>query len=87
MEIPDELIQSLLPAIDQQMESKDTPFVKSAYDRLVTKCGVEDEEAKELLAQALAITSNRMVTSGKPFDLGYYKELLQQLPALPDESA
>lgn len=85
MEIPDELIDSLIPAVEQQIASPETSFVRKAFERLASSC--DEREAKELLAQALAITSNRMMTTGKPFDLGYYKELLLALPSLPDESA
>lgn len=86
MEIPDELIDSLMPAVEQQIASPETPFVKKACERLVSSCKCNDREAKELIAQALAIVSNRMMASGKPFDLSYYKELLSALPSLPDES-
>lgn len=86
MEIPDELIASLVPAIEQQLESPETRFVKEAYDRLLGRHSCSEEEAKELLAQALAIVTNKMMTSGKSFDSRYYKELLAVLPDLPDES-
>ena len=32
----DDLIESLLPAVEQQLESRDTPYVKETFTRL--KC-------------------------------------------------
>lgn len=85
MEIPEELIADMIPAVKEQLECKDLPFVKQVFDRLTTKESFEEEEAFELLAQALAIAVNKMMTSGKPFDGAYYKELLANLPELPNE--
>lgn len=45
-----------------------------------------EQEALELMAQALAITINAMVVGGRSFDSGKYKALLKDLPALPDEA-
>lgn len=85
MEIPDQLIEALLPAVEQQLESSETPFVRKAWERLSGREDCSEQEARELIAQALAIATNRIMTSGRPFDVSYYKELLALLPALPDE--
>lgn len=87
MEISDQLIEALLPAVEQQLESPETPFVRKACERLTGAQNCTQMEARELIAQALAVASNRMMTTGRPFDVAYYKELLAALPALPDEGA
>jgi uncharacterized protein YidB (DUF937 family) len=86
VEIPDDLIQDLIPAVKEQLNSKDLPFVAATFTRLTEKEGLDQEAALELIAQALAITVNTMMTQGRSFDTASYRQLLKLLPALPDES-
>ncbi len=86
MEIPDEMVEALIPAVREQLESADTAYVKTCLERLTGKEGLEEQDALELMAQALAIAVNQMMVSGKPFDVKNYKELLKNLPLLPDEA-
>lgn len=74
------LIESLLPAIEQQLESSDTPYVKEAFVRLVEKEKLSPDEAKEMLALCLADESNRMFIDKRDFDEARYRELLAALP-------
>ena len=74
----DSFFEDLLHAVDQQLESKDTPFVKKTYDRLVGE-GLEEEQAKELIAQCLAEESDRMFRSQKPFDMESYRTSLEMI--------
>ena len=86
MEIPEEMIETLVPAV--------RGAAGVAGHRLCQKLsGTPDgagktgeQEALELMAQALAITINAMVVGGRSFDSGKYKALLKDLPALPDEA-
>ena len=78
MEIPEEMIETLVPAVREQLESPDTAYVKNCLERLTGR--------EKLMAQALAITINAMVVGGRSFDSGKYKALLKDLPALPDEA-
>lgn len=86
MEIPDEMIETLVPAVWEQLEAPDTAYVKACLERLTGQEKLEEQDALELMAQALAITINEMVVGGRPFDSGRYKALLKDLPALPDEA-
>lgn len=86
MEIPDEMIETLVSAVREQLEAPDTAYVKDCLERLTGREKLEEQEALELMAQALAITINEMVVGGRPFDSGRYKTLLKDLPALPDEA-
>jgi len=79
------LIESLLPAVDQQLESPQTPYVKTTFTRLVEKEGLSPEEAKELIALCLADESNRMYVDKRDFDISRYKELLDGLPLLVED--
>lgn len=87
MEIPDDLIESLLPAVEEQLRSEQTSYVKTAYDSLLTSHNLDPAEASDLIAQALAIVINKMMLDGRPFDTKQYKQLLLALPELPDESS
>ena len=86
MEIPEEMIETLVPAVREQLESPDTAYVKNCLERLTGREKLGEQEALELMAQALAITINAMVVGGRSFDSETYKALLKDLPALPDEA-
>ena len=86
MEIPEEMIETLVPAVREQLESPDTAYVKNCLERLTGREKLGEQEALELMAQALAITINAMVVGGRFFDSEKYMALLKDLPALPDEA-
>ena len=86
MEIPEEMIETLVPAVREQLESPDTAYVKNCLERLTGREKLGEQEALELMAQALAITINAMVVGDRSFDSEKYKALLKDLPALPDEA-
>ena len=86
MEIPDEMIEDLLPAVQEQLSAPETAYVKGCLERLTAKEKLEEQEALELIAQALAVVINEMVVGGRPFDSEKYRSLLKDLPLLPDES-
>ncbi|MDG1358440.1 MAG: hypothetical protein P8P36_09630 [Akkermansiaceae bacterium] len=74
------LIESLLPAVDQQLESAQTTYVKSTFDRLVEQEQLSPDQAKELIAICLADESNRMYIDKRDFDIQRYQQLLEELP-------
>ena len=78
-----ELIEQLIPAVEQQLESKETPFVKKHFDRLISD-GETEQETKMMIALCLADESNRMFIEKRDFDLDRYKQLLSVLPVLPE---
>ena len=73
------LIESLLPAVEQQMASEQTPYVKTTFTRLVEKEQISPDEAKELIALCLADESNRMYIDKRDFDVIRYQQLLEDL--------
>ena len=77
------LIESLLPAIEQQMESSATPYVKTTFVRLTEKEQLSPNDAKEMMALSLADESNRMFIDKRDFDAARYQELLDNLPLDP----
>ena len=79
------LIQSLLPAVEQQLVSPQTPYVKATFTRLVEIEQISPDQAMELIALCLADESNRMYIDKRDFDVARYQQLLESLPADPDE--
>ena len=78
------LIESLIPAVDQQLESPDTPYVKETFIRLVEKELFSPDDAKAMIALCLADESNRMFIDKRNFDVARYQELLGGLPDEPE---
>ena len=79
-----DLITSLIPAIRDQLKSKDTPYVKKAFERLIKLDEVDDEEALKMLALCLADETNRMFIDKRNFDKQRYLAMLDALPELPE---
>lgn len=79
-----EIITQLIPAIKEQLKSKDTPYVKKAYDRIVKLDDIDDELALKMLALCLTDETNRMFIDKRNFDADRYQELLNALPELPE---
>lgn len=79
------LIESLLPAVEQQLESTETPYVKATFTRLVEDEQLSPDEARELIALCLADESNRMYIDKRDFDVARYRELLDSLPLEPGD--
>jgi len=75
------LIESLLPAVEQQLESDQTPYVKATFNRLVEQEKISPDETKELIAICLADESNRMYIDKRDFDIQRYQQLLENLPS------
>jgi len=80
----DDFILSLLPAVTQQADSPDTPFVAPTLQRLRNNEDIEEDEARYMIAFCLADEIERMQTTNTPFDLPRYQLLLQLLPTLPE---
>lgn len=76
----DSLIESLLPAIEEQMESPATPYVKKTFVRLTEVEQLSPIESKEMMAICLADESNRMFVDKRDFDVARYQQLLNDLP-------
>jgi len=74
------LIDTLLPAVQQQLDSAATPYVKATFTRLVEKESLSPNEAMEAIALCLADESNRMYIDKREFDEARYQELLGTLP-------
>lgn len=79
----EELSDKLMPAVEEQIASPETPFVREHYDRLRAE-GEEDREAKKLIALCLADEVEQMQLENRPFNLSRYEQMLQFLPVIPE---
>jgi hypothetical protein len=79
-----EIIEMLIPAVEEQITSAETPFVKEAYQRLLKEPDIDEEEAKKMIALCLADESEHMMDDDREFNLERYKTLLSLLPTLPE---
>ena len=80
----DEVVEKLLPAIEEQLNSAETPYVREAYERILEEPDIEDEEARAMLAFCLADEIEAMMTAEREFDTERYQMLLGLLPVMPE---
>lgn len=79
-----EIVEMLLPAVEQQMESPETPFVAATFSRLIALDDIDADEARRLIAFCLADESERMREEERAFNLERYQHLLDLLPTMPE---
>jgi hypothetical protein len=80
----DEAVKKLLPAIEEQLNSPETPYVREAFDRILTEPDIEEEEAKAMLAFCLTDEIEAMMAGEREFDGKRYQMLLELLPVMPE---
>ena len=79
-----DLITALIPAIKDQLKSKETPYVKKTFERLIKLDDIDEDEAIKMLALCLADETNRMFIDKRNFDALRYQVMLNALPELPE---
>ena len=80
-----EIALKLIPAVEEQLASRDTPYVKQHFDRLLKEEDCDEQEAKEMIALCLADEIERMERENdRQFNQTRYQMMLGFLPKLPD---
>jgi hypothetical protein len=74
-----EVLASLLLAVDDQLRSPQTPYVKACYDRLVG-LGMNHEQIREEIADCLGQELDEMLEYKRSFSEAHYRILLDALP-------
>jgi hypothetical protein len=69
---------AMLDTVLNQLETGDPPEAKSTYDRLIAS-GQSKNQALQLMASALRVEMNRMLTEATPFDNQRYAALLAKI--------
>ncbi len=80
----DEAVEKLLPAIEEQLNSPETPYVREAFERILNEPDIEEDEAKAMLAFCLADEIEAMMSDEREFDGNRYQMLLTLLPVMPE---
>lgn len=80
----EDLLPELLFAVDQQLASSQTKYVKKAYDRLL-KLGLDETEAKTQIAICLGEQMDEVMRTKRPFNEAAYKESLEDLPMADED--
>ena len=76
----DDLLADLLVAVEQQLASPQTPYVRKTLERLL-KLGVEESEAKSQIAICLGEEMDNILESRGLFDETAYRSALEGLPS------
>lgn len=69
---------AFLDTVMNQLETGDPPETKATYDRLIAE-GHPRNHALQLIAAALRVEMNRMMSEATPFDNERYAELLAKI--------
>lgn len=74
-----EVLAHLLLAVDEQLRSPQTPYVKACYDRL-RALGLPDAQIREEIADCLGHELDEMLEQKRAFSELSYRSLLDALP-------
>lgn len=74
-----EVLTNLLRAVNEQLCSPQTPYVKACYDRLQA-LGMEDATIREEIADCLGQELDEMLEKKRAFSEAQYRALLDALP-------
>ncbi len=69
---------AMLDTVLNQIETGDPPEAKNTYDRLMAS-GQSKSQALQLMAAALRVEMNRMLSEATPFDNTKYAALLAKI--------
>lgn len=79
-----DLLPDLLLAVEQQLSSAQTPYVRKTFDRLL-KSGLTEDEVRKQIAVCLGEQMDEVFRTKRSFDENAYKEALKELPFAIDE--
>ena len=74
------VVDAFLDTVLNQLETGDPPETKATYDRLIAE-GHPRNHALQLIAAALPLEMNRMMSEATPFDNDRYAGLLAKIKA------
>ncbi len=75
-----------MDSVDEQLRKNHPPETKETYDRLLSQ-GYGDQDARRLIASAVASESFMVLTHEERFDLARYIATLRNLPRVPTSYA
>ncbi|MDE1168602.1 MAG: hypothetical protein PW845_25285 [Pseudomonas sp.] len=76
---------TLIQAIENQIESDNPPAAKATFNKL-TLVGYERDDILEMMAHVLAVEIDKILEEDRAFDTVWYETALRALPELPPEA-
>ncbi len=76
---------TLIQAIENQIESDNPPAAKATFNKL-TLVGYEREAILEMMAHVLAVEIDKILEEDRAFNTVWYEAALRALPELPPEA-
>jgi len=80
----DEAVEQLIPAVEEQLTSPSTSYVRETFERLLKEDDIEEQEAKAMIAFCLADEVESLERENRDFAEDRYKTLLSLLPVMPE---
>ncbi len=81
----DDLLPDLIAAVEQQLNSPQTPYVAKTLARLL-QLGQDEAEAKSQIALCLGEEMDQVLRKRRSFDENAYRASLNELPLADDET-
>ena len=72
---------AILDTVLNQIDRGDPPEARVTYDRLIDS-GASNSQALQLMAAALRVEMNRVLSDAVPFDNARYTEALKKIPSI-----
>lgn len=80
----DENLAHLIPAVQEQLDSPATPYVRDTFTRLLQEDGIDEQEALSMIAFCLADELESLDRERRDFSEERYQLLLSMLPVMPE---
>lgn len=80
----DENLSHLIPAVQEQLDSVATPYVREAYERILKEDDIDSKEALNMIAFCLADEIEALDREKRDFSEERYQLLLSLLPVMPE---
>ncbi len=83
MEVNENLREEMFQVVENQLNDEDLPEARATYDRLRKEEGFDDFQARQAIAQCVAVELYKVMTAKEPFDRDRYCKSLFALPKEP----
>ena len=78
MENNSEIDESILAGVEEQLNSKETPYVEEVFNKLI-KLGLSSKKAKIKIGKKLTTEVNTILESKEKFNVERHKKMLDEI--------